>query len=103
MLANDTFHIAVLPGDGIGIEVTAPALAVLAGLPRMSGNPFVIVGHIRGAHLVNIEKPWRAIRKAAELDGVRIHDLRHAHASMAVAGGESVSMLSERCLAILKR
>src|SRR5499427_10616 len=29
MLANDTFHIAVLPGDGIGIEVTAPALAVL--------------------------------------------------------------------------
>jgi 3-isopropylmalate dehydrogenase len=29
MLANDTFHIAVLPGDGIGIEVTAPALEVL--------------------------------------------------------------------------
>src|ERR1700704_4037100 len=29
MLANDTFHIAVLPGDGIGPEVMAPALAVL--------------------------------------------------------------------------
>ena len=29
MLANDTFYIAVLPGDGIGPEVMAPALAVL--------------------------------------------------------------------------
>jgi 3-isopropylmalate dehydrogenase len=29
MLANDTFHIAVLAGDGIGPEVMAPALDVL--------------------------------------------------------------------------
>src|SRR6202163_828017 len=29
MLANDSFHIAVLPGDGIGIEVMRPALEVL--------------------------------------------------------------------------
>src|SRR5499426_1048879 len=29
MSANDSFHIAVLPGDGIGPEVMAPALAVL--------------------------------------------------------------------------
>src|SRR5271170_4150164 len=29
MLANDTFHIAVIPGDGIGPEVMAPALEVL--------------------------------------------------------------------------
>jgi 3-isopropylmalate dehydrogenase len=29
MLANDSFHIAVLPGDGIGPEVMVPTLAVL--------------------------------------------------------------------------
>ena len=29
MLASDAFHIAVLPGDGIGPEVMAPALEVL--------------------------------------------------------------------------
>ncbi|HEX2654532.1 MAG TPA: isocitrate/isopropylmalate dehydrogenase family protein [Xanthobacteraceae bacterium] len=29
MLVNDAFHIAVLPGDGIGHEVMAPALEVL--------------------------------------------------------------------------
>ncbi len=39
MLANDSFHIAVLPGDGIGPEVMAPALAILnkvaASTPRL--------------------------------------------------------------------
>ena len=39
MLANDSFHIAVLLGDGIGPEVMAPALAVLnkvaASTPRL--------------------------------------------------------------------
>src|SRR5215471_13105799 len=29
MSANDSFHVAVLPGDGIGPEVMAPALAIL--------------------------------------------------------------------------
>ena len=29
MRANDSFHIAVLAGDGIGIEVMAPALEML--------------------------------------------------------------------------
>jgi 3-isopropylmalate dehydrogenase len=32
MLANDMLHIALLPGDGIGIEVTAPALDVLKAI-----------------------------------------------------------------------
>src|SRR6266851_322971 len=40
MLANDSFHIAVLPGDGIGPEVMPPALAVLdkvaAAFPGLS-------------------------------------------------------------------
>ena len=29
MGANDSFHVAVLAGDGIGPEVMAPALAIL--------------------------------------------------------------------------
>ena len=34
--ANDSFHIAVLPGDGIGIEVMAPALDVLRRIETMT-------------------------------------------------------------------
>ena len=29
MSANNAFHVAVLPGDGIGPEVMAPALEIL--------------------------------------------------------------------------
>ena len=37
MSANDSFHIAVLPGDGIGPEVMAPALAVLRKVAATRG------------------------------------------------------------------
>jgi 3-isopropylmalate dehydrogenase len=38
MRANDSFHIAVLPGDGIGIEVMRPALAVLKRIEETTPN-----------------------------------------------------------------
>ena len=59
----------------------------------------MICGHKPGQHLVNLEKPWRRIRKAARLDDVRLHDLRHSFASVAASGGQSLSS-SARCLAI---
>ncbi|MGL5116835.1 MAG: isocitrate/isopropylmalate dehydrogenase family protein [Beijerinckiaceae bacterium] len=41
MTANTTFHIAVLPGDGIGCEVMEPCLAVLrAAAQRIGGVGF---------------------------------------------------------------
>jgi len=36
MLANDSFHIAVLPGDGIGPEVMAPVLDILNRVTEMT-------------------------------------------------------------------
>ena len=53
-------------------------------MPRLHGNPFVLVGRVDGNHLVNLQKPWRAIRKQAGLDDVSIHDLRHSFASISV-------------------
>lgn len=75
------------------IFLPAPALEVLSKLPRLEANPFVIAGHREGAHLVNLQKPWRRIRKAAELEDVRIHDLRHSFASAAAASGMSLPMI----------
>ena len=57
---------ARLPDSKTGaktLHLPAPALAVLADLPRVEGNPYVIVGNVAGARLVNLEKPWRAIRR----------------------------------------
>src|SRR6266513_5606436 len=81
---------ARLPDSKTGaktLHLPPPALAVLAELPRLDTNPHVIVGHRAGASMVNLEKPWRAIRAAAGLDDVRLHDLRHAFASVAASSG----------------
>ncbi|WP_097105197.1 tyrosine-type recombinase/integrase [Hoeflea halophila] len=45
--------------------------------------------------LVNLQKPWRAIRTKAELDNVRIHDLCHPVASIAVVSGMSLPMIGK--------
>jgi integrase len=80
----------LLPDSKTGqrpVYLSAPAKHVLSTTPRLEGNPFVIVGERDGSHWVNLQKPWRRIRQAAGLDGVRIHDLRHSYASMAAIGG----------------
>jgi integrase len=89
---------ARLPDSKTGaktLHLPAPALAVLADLPRVEGNPFVIVGNVAGARLVNLEKPWRAIRAAAGLNDVRLHDLRHAFASVAASAGMGLPIIGK--------
>ena len=67
------------------IYLSPPAKKVLAGIERKNGNANVIIGQKPEAHLVNLEKPWRRIRKRAKLDDVRLHDLRHSYASVGAA------------------
>ena len=64
------------------IPLNGPALEVLAEAKRVGGNPYVIVGKKSDAYLTDLQKPWRRVRKAAELEDVRIHDLRHLCASL---------------------
>jgi integrase len=77
------------------LHLPPPALAVLADLPRHEGNPHVIVGHKAGAAMVNLEKPWRAIREVAGLSDVRLHDLRHAFASVAASSGMGLPIIGK--------
>jgi integrase len=63
------------------IYLSAAAQAVLAALPRVEGNPYVIAGVRDGAPRADLKKPWAAVTKAAGLSGLRIHDLRHSFAS----------------------
>ena len=63
------------------IYLSAAALATLAALPRIEGNPHVIAGAKAGQSRFDLHKPWDAVRRAAGLEGVRLHDLRHSFAS----------------------
>lgn len=77
------------------IELTKPATAVLSRIKRIPGNPFVIVGTVPGQHWTDLQRPWRRIRKKANLPDLRIHDLRHTFASVAVSAGESLPMIGK--------
>ncbi|NNM56302.1 site-specific integrase [Acidocella sp.] len=77
------------------LHLPPPALEILQSLERVAGNPFAIIGQKSGTHLVNLEKQWYGIRKAAGLDDVRIHDLRHAFASVGASSGEGLHMIGK--------
>ena len=89
-------RLLLLPDSKTGqkaIRLSHRALDILHGLPRVKGNPHVIVGSVEGGHMVNLQKPWRRIREQAGLDDVRLHDLRHTFASVAAATGASLPMI----------
>jgi integrase len=75
--------------------VGAAVIEHLAQLPWRQSSPYVIPGRITGSHLVNLSKAWRRIRERAELNDVRIHDLRHTHASAAAGLGLSLPMIGK--------
>ena len=87
-----------LPDSKTGRKVvflSQPAIDVLTNIPRELSNPYVIVGGKPGQPLRNLQKPWGRIRQAADLDGVRIHDLRHSYASVAAAAGMSLPVIGK--------
>src|SRR4030095_7102423 len=61
--------------------------------PRVEKNPHVIVGRRKGAHLVNLAKPWGEVRSKAKLPNLRIHDLRHAFGSIGAGAGFSLQIV----------
>ena len=77
------------------VPLSPAAAEVIAHLPRIPGNPWVLPGRNPGAPLRNLQYPWEILRARAGLEDVRIHDLRHSFASRALALGESLSMIGE--------
>ena len=79
------------------VVLNAPAMAILTGLPRL--GVYVIAGDDAGAEdekgRSDLKRPWRAVTKRAKLTGVRLHDLRHTHASFGAAGGLGLPIIGK--------
>ena len=58
---------------------------LLSGLPRFAGNDLVFPGRLSGRRCRAVGVVWERVRKAADLPGVRLHDLRHSFASTGAA------------------
>ena len=85
-----------LPDSKTGFKVVhmgAAALEILAGLPRIEGNPFCFPGSVEGHSLVGLPRIWRKIRDRAGLSDVRIHDTRHGFASVGVISGMGLPVI----------
>lgn len=77
------------------VYLPAAARAVLAALPRVEGTPYVFAGRRAGAALVNLKAPWAAIRTAAGLPDVRLHDLRHSFAAAGAGAGFGLPVIGK--------
>jgi integrase len=76
------------------VHVGAPALKVIDDIcPEGADREYVLPGEWGTGHFVNLQRPWEKIRSAAGLDDVRLHDLRHAFASLGAATGDSLLVI----------
>ena len=90
--------LAFLPDSKTGrktLYLGSFAVKLLKSIPRSRDNPYVIAGDLQGEHLTDMQKPWRRIRKLADLPDVRIHDLRHTFASSGVALGQGLPIIGK--------
>ena len=86
----------LLPDSKTGrkcIVLNAPAMAVLATLPRMGA--YVVPADNPEKPRADLNRPWRALSKRADLNGVRIHDLRHTHASVGAGAGLGLPIIGK--------
>ena len=77
------------------VHLGGPAVAVLRGMERKDGNPWVIAGRRPGTRIASLHFPWARIRRRAGLDDVRLHDLRHSFASGGLLVGEGLPMIGK--------
>ena len=75
------------------IPLNAGALDILSEMDRLEGTDYVFPAYRGNGHYEGLPKVWKRIRKIANLDDVRLHDLRHSFASIAVSGGASLPII----------
>jgi integrase len=75
------------------IPLNAGALQILNDQGRLAGNDYVFPAYRGERYYEGTPKVWERIRSAAGLSDVRLHDLRHSFASIAVSGGASLPII----------
>jgi integrase len=87
-----------LPESKTGAKVVHLGQAVinlLRDIGREPFNLFVITGTCPGKPLSDLQPFWQRLRARAGLKDVRLHDLRHTFASVAVASGQGLPMIGK--------
>ena len=86
----------ILPDSKTGaktVYLSEDALRLLRDIERVEESPYVFPGKRASDPLRSIRKPWEHLCKAARLENLRLHDLRHSFASIGAASGLSLPMI----------
>ena len=76
------------------VPIGAAARELLSSLqPKKTG--WVLPATRGDGHIIGLQRVWDNIRTRAQLEDVRIHDLRHSFASVGVAAGESLYLIGK--------
>lgn len=92
---SDGLYLADSKGGERVIPLSRAARQVLDEIPRVDRNEYIIVGRRKGRPLVNITKPWKRLCKAAEIEGLRPHDLRRFFASASLSAGATLHQVGQ--------
>ena len=76
------------------IPLSQGAMAVIGQLPRYDGCPWLLANKQTMLPFTDIKRSWMQARKAAGLNDVHLHDLRHSFASNLVNGGVDILRVS---------
>jgi len=76
------------------IFLNSPALDLLRALPR-DESPYLFPSAVTKRPPPSLHFPWTRIRKRAQLESLRLHDLRHSFASFAVDQGVEIYTLQK--------
>jgi integrase len=75
------------------VPLSAPVKQLLARLRQQTNSPWVFSSDSTLGHRTSIQKFWRALCRAANISGLRIHDLRHSFASQLASQGASLPLI----------
>lgn len=76
------------------VPISSAAMSLLLGVHRVLGYKYVFPGR-EDKPFQGLTSFWSIARGRAELDDIRLHDLRHNFASMAVNSGVSLEVLGK--------
>jgi integrase len=71
------------------------SVAEILGRRRVKTDGAYIFPGRLGAPLGEVRKTWTTVCRQAQLDGVRVHDLRHTFASLVASSGQSLLVVGE--------
>lgn len=77
------------------IYLNRQAQAVIDGLPNQAMTGLLFPASNKKTKPFNVDPKWRTLRKRAALPDVRLHDLRHSFASVAIRDGISLNFIGK--------